>query len=292
MPPSIAALLADSPLVYPEAEPWQPVHRPHSLTGDFRLHCQLPSAHLKYARNVIVYLPPGYKRTKIKRYPVLYMHDGNNIFDSATSFAGVEWQVDEHVERLVKSRQIQEIIVVGIYNSPDREYEYTWTPMLQEDGIIHGGGGKKYARFLTEELKPFIDYVYRTLPGRDTTAVAGSSLGGLISFYLGLYYHHVFSRVGMLSPSLWWNHHQIFNEVRQLTPDLKLWVDMGTEEGSSPEDIITQTHRLIAALEHQGYQRGHNLQFWLEYGASHNESAWAGRVGEMLKFFFPRQKSA
>lgn len=288
LPPAIEALLMPSASLYPQAEDWKPSQKKHSLSGDFRLHRQFPSAYLNYARDIIVYLPPGYKRTRLRRYPVLYMHDGNNIFDTATSFAGIEWQVDEHVESLVKAKQLEEIIVVGVYNSPDREFEYTWTPMLQADGVTRGGGGRKYARFLTEELKPFIDLVYRTRPEPEYTGVAGSSLGGLISFYLGIYYRHVYSRIGMLSPSLWWNHYQILEEVQALTPGLKLWVDMGTEEGASPEETITWTTRLIARLEHQGYVCDQDLRFWLDYGAQHNEAAWARRVGEMLLFFYPR----
>ncbi|PKL77755.1 MAG: esterase [Candidatus Melainabacteria bacterium HGW-Melainabacteria-1] len=285
MHPTIAALLNNPGPRYPLAEPWEDAIRPKSLSGRFRMHRQVSSAHLELARDVLIYLPPSYYRSRKRRYPVLYMHDGNNLFDTATSFAGVEWQVDEHAERLVKLKQMREIIIVGVYNTPQREYEYTWDPMLQEDGSHHGGGGPKYARFLAEELKPFVDALYRTEAGREATAVAGSSLGGLISFYLGLHYPHVFSRIGIVSPSLWWHDGQPLKDAARMPDNLMLWVDMGTEEGD-PEETLPRTLDFVNTLREVGYEPGENLCFSLAEGAEHNETAWAERVDEMLRYFF------
>ncbi|PKL77564.1 MAG: hypothetical protein CVV27_05060, partial [Candidatus Melainabacteria bacterium HGW-Melainabacteria-1] len=159
----------------------KPQH-PH-LVGDIRLHRQFYSRYLEFERDIIVYLPPSYKTQPHRRYPVLYMHDGNNAMDPRTSFAGVTWEVNDTVERLVKEGLMDEIIVVGIYNTPARMYEYTWTQMVIDGPHPQGGHGKKYARFLVKELKAFVDRSYRTLADRSNTAIMGSSLGGLINFY-------------------------------------------------------------------------------------------------------------
>ncbi|HEY9842385.1 MAG TPA: alpha/beta hydrolase-fold protein [Candidatus Obscuribacterales bacterium] len=257
------------------------------LNGHFRIHSDFASAHLAHARHIQVWLPPGYE-SAAERYPVLYMHDGNNLFDAGTAFGGSEWQVDENMHRLLAEERCQELIIVGIYNSVAREDEYTWTPRQQEDGSTIGGQGPAYARFLVEELKPFIDATYRTQPGRDDTAVAGSSLGGLISFYLGRHYPQVFSRIGILSPSLWWNDGEPIRDAAEIGQDLLLWVDMGMREGSQPTAAITRVKDFVRQLETRGYVRGENLAYRLEVDAGHNETAWSQRVDEMICYFFGR----
>src|ERR1043166_372084 len=157
----------------------------HSLTGDIRFHDAFPSKFLKDERPLIVYLPPGYKSNADLHYPVLYMHDGQNLFDAATSFIGVEWQADETAEKLIKAGKIPPIIIVGIYNTLDRMNEYTPTRDAKRGT---GGKGEAYTKFVLQEVKPFIDKTYRTKHGRDDTAIAGSSLGGLIS--LDMAYKH------------------------------------------------------------------------------------------------------
>ena len=182
----------------------------HSLTGDIRTHEKFKSRHLNNERTLIVYLPPDYKKDAERRFPVLYMHDGQNIFDAATSFIGIEWQADEIAERLIKAGRIEPIIIVGIYNNADRVDEYTPT----RDQKRGGGKGEQYARFLVEEVKPFIDKEYRTKPDRKHTAVAGSSLGGLISLYICRQYPDTFSMCGVISPALMWDDGRILKDLR------------------------------------------------------------------------------
>ena len=279
--------LSALPLAIGEAVPASP-----SLSGNFRRHRGFYSTHLRHKRDLLIWLPPNYATDTDKHYPVLYMHDGNNIFDSSTAFIGIEWQVDEHLQCLIGAGQLEELIVVGVYNSPEREDEYTWTPMLQDDGVTRGGDGPQYARFLVEELKPYVDEVYRTRPEREHTAVAGSSLGGLISFYLGLYYSHVFGKIGILSPSLWWNGGEPIEDAARMPEDLRIWVDMGTNEGSDPEATIARVQAFVQRLQARGYVQGENLAFVLDSGAGHNEAAWAERVDQMLLWFFGFEEEA
>lgn len=275
------------PPANPDAVGYAPPHirKTHTLSGHFEHHSRLPSAHLKYDRDIRVYLPPGYDTEPERHYPVLYMHDGNNLFDSATSFLGVEWQVDEHLERLIAEGELEPLIVVGVDNTPAREDEYTWTPML-EDGRLKGGQGPLYARFLVEELKPFIDGLYRTRPEREFTGVMGSSLGGLISFYLGLYYPQIYSRIGLISPSLWWDQERALEDVERLSLDLRLWVDIGTREGDAGGETVRRTLSFVESLLELGYQPGEDLAYCVDQGADHSEWAWSQRVGTALCFLF------
>ncbi|MBZ5622069.1 MAG: hypothetical protein LAQ69_25575 [Acidobacteriia bacterium] len=161
------------------------------MTGDFEKHTAYPSKFLPTPRDLIVYLPPGYREGN-RRYPVLYMHDGQNLFDPATAFAGNEWHVDEVAEQLIAAGKIEPLIIVGIYNTgKERIKEYT-----------SGMGGKPplYARMVVEEVKPFIDSHYRTLQGPDQTGLGGSSLGGLVSLAMGLKYPQVFGKLAIVSP--------------------------------------------------------------------------------------------
>jgi predicted alpha/beta superfamily hydrolase len=149
-----------------------------------------------------------------------------------------------------------------------------------------GGGGAMYGRFLVEELKPFIDRTYRTRPGREHTGVGGSSLGGLISMYLGLQYPEVYSKLLVVSPSVWWDEEVIVEDVEKMQqkPDQKIWLDMGTGEG---ESMVSGAEHLYEALTAKGFVPDQDLKFVLDEGAEHNETAWAGRVEEMLRFLFP-----
>lgn len=256
-----------------------------SLTGQFRLHAQVKSNYLKYQRDVLVWLPPGYEANPTRRYPVLYMHDGNNLFDTRTSFGGSEWQVDERTGELIRQGSIEPIIIVGIYNTAGRMEEYTWYND-ELDGQTLGGEGANYARFLAEELKPMIDKTYRSLTGREHTGVMGSSLGGLISFYIGMQYPQIFGQIGMMSPSIWWKDRAILADVAKLSPDSKIWVDMGTQEGQRPEIMLQNTKDFVQALEKRGFQHFKNLAFHVENGAGHNEQAWSQRIHRPLQFFY------
>lgn len=258
----------------------------NTLTGTLRLHTALKSRFIDEARDVIVYLPPEYNANEDRRYPVLYLHDGQNLFDPATAFAGNDWGLDELAENLISSGQIEPIIIVGIYNTgPARMAEYTHV----RDRRGRGGRAKKYAKLILEDLKPFIDSEYRTLAGVSNTALGGSSLGGLVTLYLGLHYPDVFGKLIVMSPSVWWANRAILREVRKLKHKLpqKIWLDIGTCEGTNPEHCVQDARMLRDALIEKGWQPDHDLRFVEDEGAGHNEKAWGHRVAEALKFLFP-----
>src|SRR5262245_39586755 len=203
--------------------------RAHALRGDVRLPNRFHSAILNNDRDIIVYLPPGYETDKQRRYSVLYLHDGQNLFDGATSFIpGQEWQVDETAQSLITARKIEPLIIVGIYNTgKDRADEYTPT---QDAKYKAGGKADLYGRMLVEELKPFIDTNYRTRRDASHTGIGGSSLGGLVSLYVGLKYPTVFGRIAVVSPAVWWSDKQIIHFVEALPkkPSVRIWLDIGT----------------------------------------------------------------
>ncbi len=260
----------------------------HTLTGDIRALSHFHSRYLKTDRDVLVYLPPGYKRDTERRYPVLYLQDGQNLFDGATSFIpGHEWRVDETAEALIHSGQIEPLIIVAIYNAgKERINEYTPT----KDPALHQGGkAGRYAKMLITELKPLIDSQYRTKADAANTGIGGSSLGALISLYVGLKYPDVFGRLAILSPSIWWNKRDILRRYEHLSHKLplRIWLDTGTNEGGHPETITADARHFAEALERKGWQPGIDLLYTEVPGAAHTESAWADRVGDVLRFLYP-----
>jgi len=156
------------------------------------------SQFLPHRRPIIVWTPPGYEHGH-QHYPVFYLHDGQNLFDPATAFGGIPWRCDETAHRVIAEGSARPMILVGVGNSPDRLREYGPRRSGHEANLA-----RPYGRFLTEELKPFIDRAFRTLPGPQDTAVGGSSMGGLISLYLCRWYPKIFGLCGAVSPSLWW----------------------------------------------------------------------------------------
>ncbi|HEX8825481.1 MAG TPA: alpha/beta hydrolase-fold protein [Archangium sp.] len=251
------------------------------LTGIIRYHRSVSSAFLSRSRDVIVYLPPDYFDSPERRYPVLYMHDGQNLMDASTAFSG-EWQVDETAEQLIQAGKVEPVIIVGVSNTSDRIPEYTPKP---DPKYPSGGNADAYGRFLVEELKPMIDARYRTRPGPGDTGLAGSSLGGLVSLYLGLKYPGTFTRLGVLSPSVWWANKDIVEKVKALDtkPPLQLWVDMGTNEDT---DALSEVRLLRDALMAEGWGTS-DLKYVEVSGAAHNEAAWAARFGDVLRYLFP-----
>ena len=253
----------------------------HTLTGDVRTHEQFHSRYLEHDRTIIVYLPPGYDPRSADRYPVLYLHDGQNVFDRATSI-GEEWHVDEAAQALILAGEIEPLIVVGIYNTGvHRIDEYTPTA-----STVGGGHASDYGRMLVEELKPFIDSTYRTLPGAASTAIGGSSLGALLTMHLGLRYPTAFSRLAVMSPSVWWDDREILRQVEALPHKLplRIWLDAGTAEG---ERVIADARALRDALVAKGWIAGADLGYLEAAGGEHNEQSWAARIDTVLKFLFP-----
>ncbi len=266
--------------------------QPHTLTGDMHAHKSFHSKILDNDRDVLVFLPPGYDATKKKRYPVFYMHDGQNLFDGATSFIpGQDWRVDETAQALIAAGNIEPLIIVGIYNTKDRINEYT---PAADAKYKMGGKADLYGRMLVEELKPFIDSHYRTKRDARHTGLGGSSLGGLVSLYLALKYSDVFGRVAVVSPSVWFANKQIVRYVEALPKksNLRIWIDMGTKEGRNSEDAqqaVTDARTMRQTLINKGWKPGQDLNYFEAAGAEHNERAWAARVGLILTFLFPRK---
>lgn len=255
----------------------------HTLTGDIRTHEGFHSSHLEFDRTVIVYLPPTYEAVPEQRFPVLYLHDGQNVFDQATSFGG-EWRVDETAQSLITAGKIEPIIVVGVYNTGEHRID-EYTPTHRNDTGV-GGDADDYGRMMVSDLKPFIDATYRTLPDRDNTAMGGSSLGGLLTLHLGLRYPGAFSKLAVMSPSVWWDDRVVLREVEALrhTTRQRIWLDAGTREG---ENMIPDARLLRAVLIEKGWIVGRDLMYVEARGGEHNEKSWAKRVGPVLKFLFP-----
>ena len=267
--------------------------RAHTLTGDIRLHKDFHSKILNNDRNVIVYLPPGYDKDKQRHYSVLYLHDGQNLFDGATSFIpGQEWRADEAAEALIARGKIEPLIIVGVYNTgKDRIDEYT---PVADPKYKAGGKADLYGRLLVEELKPFIDKTYRTKKDAAHTGLGGSSLGGLVSMYLGLKYPNVFGRLALVSPSVWWanNHIVKYVESQKKKPPLRVWLDIGTKEGrdtAEAQTTVDGARLLKETLIKKGWKLGKDLKYFEAQGAEHNERAWAARVEQILEFLFPRK---
>ncbi len=243
------------------------------IVGTARILTDFNSKHLDNYRNIIIWLPPGYNKLRNvqKKYPVLYMHDGQNLIDPKTSFTGKDWRVDETVVKLSKAKRMEEIIVVGIYNTSDRLEEYSDSEK-----------GDLYLKFIVDELKPFIDNNYRTLPQRECTAIMGSSMGGLISFIAGWKYYDVFSMAGCLSGSFYYDNEKVFDIINPLgrpKKKVKFYIDHG-------EDGLIRGQRMFCRLTELGYVVGKNIDYYYAPNAEHNETAWAERLERPLLFFF------
>ncbi|MFN8608752.1 MAG: alpha/beta hydrolase-fold protein [Vulcanimicrobiota bacterium] len=267
-------------------------HPGHSLTGDVRQHGFF-SRILEHEITFWVYLPPAFSPSDPWLYPCLYLHDGQNVFDASTSAFGVEWGVDEAAERLILEGLMQPTLIVALANSPDRMSEYT--PF--EDPQLGGGGGKRYARFLVEELKPWMKDHYPVRGAALETAIAGSSLGGLSSLYLGWTRPNEFGLVAAMSPSLWWGGRKMItriggDESNALRPT-KIWLDMGDVESLEDDnengvpDPIDDLRTLKAVLLARGYILGQNLEVREILEGRHNEADWAKRIDQVLCWLFP-----
>jgi enterochelin esterase-like enzyme len=251
-----------------------------------RMHRGFHSDVLPDDRDLIVYVPPGYDESPERTYPVLYLNDGQNLFDPETSFIkGRTWQIRESADAAIEAGEVEPLIIVGIYNTGDRRLaEYTH----ERDWQMGGGEADSYGVLLTEELMPWIASRYRVTPGAENTGLGGSSLGGLVSLYLGLKYSEVFGRIAVLSPSVWWNHKSIVGFVNEIGPHLthkpRIWLDVGDHEGRM---TLRDTEILYRRLRASGWQAEQNVHFEHVHGGTHDEASWAGRVWPLLRFLFP-----
>ena len=254
------------------------------------------SAFLRPTRHIEIWLPPGYDEAAPTRYPVLYMHDGQNLFDPRIASTGTDWGVDEAVMRLVGRGVIPPIIVVGVWNSAERGTEYSpWH------------GAPQYARFLIEELMPRVNAEFRTLTGPANTGVMGSSMGGLLSFYLVTHHPEAFGACGCES-----THFPISEAVvqsfpgivRNSTPDTTPYIVRNIAAGlraprsaryrfdfgsSGLDSAYVPTHEIVRAwLLRQGFVDGRDFVIRRYEGATHNEASWRARLEDPLTFMFGR----
>lgn len=263
-----------------------------TLTGDIRRHT-VPSQILG-EREILVYLPPGYSPADNWRYPLALLQDGQNIFDAQSSVFGVEWGVDEAAERLIADQKMKPTVLVAVYNSDNRIAEYTPFPDPE-----HGGGeAPLYRAFIVEELLPFLEKEYSLTTQAEERAIIGSSLGGLVSLYLGWEGQRIFGKIGALSPSLWWARRSFLTGMAgDPTPKYRpqIWLDAGTLEsdtdlnGNGVPDLIDDLRTLRAILLYHGYVEGEDLLYREVEGAHHDEDAWSKRIDQVLTFFFPHQ---
>ena len=253
---------------------------PPKITGNYRIHDKVHSKYLRLDRKVIVWLPPSYDKDPTRRYPVLYMHDGQQVFDPQTSTHQQDWEVDETCTKLMAEGKMQEIIVVAVYCTVDRFDEYNASVK-----------GQNYAKFLIEELKPFIDKEYRTLPDRDHTAVAGSSMGGKMSFYLAWTHPEVYFGAACLSPAFVYDNNELeLGLVRRATqcPDIKIYLYCG--EGDELEKkLMPGMQEMTRLLVKRGFAGGENLLIDEDPPAPHNEAAWARHTPQWLLFLFGKR---
>jgi predicted alpha/beta superfamily hydrolase len=232
----------------------------------------------------VVYLPPGYHEQPERRFPVLYLHDGQNLFDGSTSFVrGQDWHVGQTADAEIHGGRVEPLIIVGIYNTGKariREYTPTKAPKLG------GGQADRYGKFLLEEVMPFVHRDYRAEGGTHRTGIGGSSLGGLVSLYLGLSRSDVFGKIAALSPSVWWHKRMIhsFAERVNVSARPRIWLDIGTREGPR---IVEDVERYRDILLSRGWRNELDLHYERIEGAEHNEAAWARRVGPFLRFLYP-----
>jgi enterochelin esterase-like enzyme len=276
----------------PDETPWAQPPKGLLSSGDatphprLRLHRAFSSIYLPEKRDLIVYVPPGYDKHPERTYPVLYLQDGQNLFDPRTSFIpGRTWEVREHADEAIRAGEVEPLVIVGIYNTGDRRIvEYTH----ERDWQLGGGEAAQYGLTLTREILPFIASQYRIRTDRDSTGLGGSSLGGLVSLYLGLRHAQLFGKLAILSPSVWWNHKSILGYLNERAPEIwdrpRLWLDVGDKEGRRTLHDVEMLNRRLKANH---WRPGATLHFEKVHGGTHDEPSWARRVRPMLRFLYP-----
>jgi len=244
------------------------------ITGDYEVIGEMTGQGI-LTRSVFVWFPPGYKSEKAKKYPVLYMHDGQNIIDPTTSFTQIDWQVDEVVTTLSVAGKMKEIIIVGMNNTETRTADYSWTDR-----------GRAYIKFVIDVVKPYMDKNYRTLPGPENTAVMGSSSGGLISFIMAWQHPEVFGSAACLSPAFVEPFDIVFEWIREAKEkkNTRFYIDCG--DLNVDKRLLPDSKKMVRELEKLGYKLDDDLFWFYDKGADHNEAAWAKRIDKPLLFMF------
>ena len=244
-----------------------------SITGTVKYYHNFEDHDLRYTRDVMVWLPPSYYKSPKKRYPVLYAHDGQNVFAPNSIYSG-EWRMDETADSLMRAGKTEEFIIVAINNTKDRWVEYSGTPE-----------GTAYINFIVHNLKPFIDAHYLTKPDKNNTAAIGSSMGGLISFYMVWLHPEVFSKAACLSSGFTYDDGHIIDKVRasaKKIPGTRLYLDCGDQE---LDKYFLVDNNIMDALLNKKHPEI-KLMYKIFKGAAHNEYAWAKRLAIPLTFLF------
>ncbi len=276
------------------------------MKSDIRIVENYEIKELNKLRTLRIYLPPDYEKGN-KNYPVLYMHDGQNLFHDETASYGKSWKIAETLDRMFYNGETEGIIVVGIDNSRadnglDRLNEYS--PWVNEEigkfiswatvDYPLGGEGQKYAEFIVNTLKKDIDKNFRTKKGKEYTGIAGSSMGGLISLYIGLKYQDIFSKIGVFSPAFFFKQDKTNDFVRKsnIGEHVKIYMDIGTEE-TSDESIpdfnkiyVNMAQEMDLILKNEKGIKRENIKFIIDEGARHEEEAWAKRFPEAVKWLY------
>ena len=236
-------------------------------------------------RTLRIWLPPSYATSPTRRYPVLYLHDGQNVFEGKTSYSGVSWGVIETAERLIARGEIEEFIAVGIDNTDARRAEYA--PCC--DARFAPGRLDRFGLFFVRTVKPLVDARYRTRPGAADTAMMGSSFGALAALGIGMDHPDVVGKVGAMSTSFWWGGGLVSKRLGDRRQRLPAWlyVDAGTVD-----DDLDQTRAAVAALAARGRKPGADFLFHVADGARHHETSWAARLEIPLRFFFGSRRIA
>ncbi len=250
----------------------------NEIIGEYNHIHDFYSIYTKSERDVIIWLPPSYNES-IKSYPVLYIHDGQNVFNPNTAFTGYDWKVDETASYLIRHNYIHEMIVVGVYNTKDRLDEYN----------LFSAKGKDYANFLIKELKPYVDETYRSLPGKEFTTTIGSSMGGLCSFQLAMMYPKIFGNACCMSGSFWVEDHAIFEfmQTQDFSIESKIYLDCGLNE----KQLINDSLKMCEVLKEIGYNSD-NFYCHIDKNGSHNEKDWAQRLYIPLTFIYGKNGKA
>jgi predicted alpha/beta superfamily hydrolase len=263
--------------------------RATGATGDLRIH-EFRSRVFRNTRFLRVWLPPGYDdpQNQSTRYPVLYLNDGQNLFESSTAFAGVEWQADESADRLIREGAIPPLIIVGIDNTgKDRIREYMPHPSMHP--VILRTRGRYYPDFLTKEVMPFAERNYRVATGPENTGLGGSSLGALIALHTAIVRPELVGKLLLESPSLWASNRQVIKQSRKVRiwPE-RIFLAAGTAEAGNAarSRTVVDDVRELAAISRRAVLSEKRLQLMITEGAGHSESAWAARFPEALRFLY------
>jgi enterochelin esterase-like enzyme len=237
-------------------------------------------------RDVSVYVPTGYEPDDRRSYPLLILQDGQNLFDPETAFIrGRTWRVAEQADAAIEAAEVEPLVIAGVANAGERRLaEYTPT----RDWKLGGGNARLYGEMVIRELLPFLRERYRLRPEPEQTGLGGSSLGGLVSLWLGLRHPDMFGKLAVLSPSIWWNHRSIMRTVDEVAPALprrsRIWLDVGDQEGRR---TLSDAELLHGRLRAHGWRDEVDVHFEIAPGGTHDENAWAQRVRPMLRFLYP-----